>query len=166
MAAKDRLEQFLEEHGDKVLVDPKLWESVKKDNRWYSVFFQDITLDWMLVAIIERTGLRRGKELKTLMYSINIVQKAKLAYCLGIINKTTIDDLEHIHEIRNIFAHNYKASFANTKVLKHVRKLSTAKGQEVTEKNSYKFYSDATTNCLDIIDAQYKKQTMKGTQKG
>lgn len=166
MAAKDRMEQFLEEHGNKVLVDPKLWESVKIDNRWYHVFLSDITLDMMLIAITERAFLRRGKELKKLMYSINMAQKAKLAYSLGIINKTALNDLERIHEIRNIFAHNFKTSFANTKVLKLVRRLSTAKGQEVevTEKNSYKCYSDAITNCQDIIDAQYKEQTLKEAQ--
>jgi DNA-binding MltR family transcriptional regulator len=43
--------------------------------------------------------------------------RARLAYCLGLIPKTMLQDLQTMAEIRNILAHDFlKASFANEKV--------------------------------------------------
>jgi len=121
----------------------------------------------LLAGIIELTFSGRTKEVEKLMNSTNMVQKARLTYILGLIDKTVLNDLEQIHNIRNIFAHSFKASFADTKVLKFVRKLSTAKGQEVTAKNSFEFHLSARNKCMVHINAVLDKeeQELKKAQK-
>ena len=91
------------------------------------------------------------KEAEKLMNGINLIQKAKLAYLLGIIDETVKKDLIQIHEIRNEFAHNSEADFNHKDILKCVRKLSTAKGQQVTERNSFKFYKSAAKKCSTLF---------------
>jgi hypothetical protein len=149
----------------KVSIDRKQWEESKEDNKRSDAILGDIGLDILLGSIIEGSFQQRTKEVERLINSINMIQKARLAYILGLIDKTVLNDLEQIHEIRNKFSHSFEASFAHTKVLKFVRKLSTAKGQEVTEKNSDKFYESAGAKCVDHIMAVFDKQELKKAQK-
>lgn len=142
------------------------WDEAMEDQKRATVIVSDIGIDILLAGIIERTFPQRTKDVQKLMNGINMVQKARLAYILGFINKMVLGDLEQIHEIRNKFAHSFEPSFADTKVLKFVRKLSTAKGQEVTEKNSYKFYKSAGIKCVDHITAIIDEQELKKAQKG
>lgn len=137
------------------------WEEAMEDQKRVTVIVSDIGIDILLAGIIERTFPQRTKDVQKLMNGINMVQKARLAYILGFINKMVMKDLEQIHEIRNKFAHSFEPSFADTKVLKFVRKLSTANGQEVTEKNSYKFYKSAGIKCVDHITAIIDEQELK-----
>jgi DNA-binding MltR family transcriptional regulator len=89
---------------------------------------------------------------------VSLTHKARLAYAMGLIDKIALNDLEHIRRIRNIFAHSIEASFADTEVVKFVRKLSTAKDQEITAKNSYKFYRKAVGKCSTSLDEATKQE--------
>lgn len=142
------------------------WEAAMEDQKRAAVILSDIGIDIILAAIIERTFPQRTKDVQTLTNGINMVQKARLAYILELIDKMVLKDLEQIHGIRNNFSHSFKASFTYTKVLKFVRNLSTAKGQEVTEKNSYEFYESAGIKCVDHIMAVFDEQELKKAQKG
>ena len=149
-----------------VSIERKQWEKAIEDQKRSTVIVVDITFDILLAEIIERTFPRRTKDVQKLVNGINMIQKARLAYILGLIDKMVLGDLEQMHEIRNKFGHSFEASFTHTKVLKFVRELSTAKGQEVTEKNSYKFYKSAGIKCVDHITAIIDEQELKKAQKG
>lgn len=151
---------------DKVSIDRKQWEEAMEDQKRATVIVGDIGIGILLAATIEETFPQRTKDVQKLMNGINMVQKARLAYILGLIDKMVLGDLEQIHEIRNKFGHSFESSFADTKVLKFVRKLSTAKGQEVTEKNSYTFYESAGYKCMEHIMAVFDEQKLKKAQKG
>jgi DNA-binding MltR family transcriptional regulator len=138
----------------KTLIDvEKLDKLIKDENRieainWVSSF--DNSLKILLILHFSQ----RDKEVKTLMNNINMIQKARLAYALGLFDKTALKNFAQIHDIRNRFAHNLGTSFADSKVLKFVRNLSTTQGRKVTEKNSYEFYISALEACLkNIVDA-------------
>lgn len=150
-----------------VSIERKQWEKAIEDQKRSTVIVVDITFDILLAEIIERTFTRRTKDVQKLMNGINMIQKARLAYILGLIDKMVLGDLEQMHEIRNKFGHSFEASFTHTKVLKFVRELSTAKGQEVTEKNSHKFYKKALAKCVEhIMVVLADEQKLKKAQKG
>jgi hypothetical protein len=157
MAAKD--------NKSEVSISHLQWRYTLQNQKHVRTILRYITFDVeFLPNIIVGTFPQRTKEVEKLMNGINMVQKARLAYILGLIDKTVQHDLEQLHEVRNIFAHSRSASFANTKVLKFVRKLSTAKGQEVTAKNSYKFYEDAESKCvrhLHDVSAKQEQEAQK-----
>lgn len=148
------------------LVPGKQWERAMKDEERADAIVGDIGLAIFLATIIEGTFPKRTKDVKKLMDNpnINMALKARLAYILGLIGETVQNDLLKIHEIRNKFGHDFKASFAHTEVLKLVKKLSTAKDQTVTAKNSHKLYEDAGKTCVDHIVAVCEKQ--QKAQKG
>lgn len=169
MAAKDNKPRKTLDLGPtiapKVSMGRKQWEKAMKNQKRAHAILQPIGLDILLAAIIERNFQQRTKDVQRLVNGINMVQKARLAYILGLINNTVLNDLEQIHEIRNKFAHSFDASFSYTKVLDFVRKLSTAKGQEVTEKNSFEFYDSAGAKCSDHIATVLTKQELQKAQK-
>jgi len=170
MAAKDskhsKIVELVAARAAKVSIDRKQWEKAMKNQKRAHAILQPIGLDILLAAIIVRNFPQRNEDVQRLANGINMVQKARLAYILGLINKTVLEDLEQIYEIRNKFAHSFDASFAYTKVLDFVRKLSTAKGQKVTEKNSFKFYESAGAKCSDHIANVLTKQELQKAQKG
>lgn len=113
---------------------------------------------------------RRDNEVKKLMENINMVKKARLAYALGLIDKTALKNFAQIREIRNRFVHNLGTSFADSKVLKFVGKLSTTQGLMVTAKNSFKFYTSALRACLTNIQEAlqqevYRQAALRGWKK-
>lgn len=134
----------------KISMNIEQWEKSMENEKRSRTIQGYLGFDILLRDIIKRNFPERTKEVKKLMNSsnMNMIQKARLAYILGLINKTILNNLEQIHEIRNEFGHSFEASFANAKVLKFVRKLSTAKGQEITEYNSYDFYERAISFCI------------------
>ncbi|OHB83054.1 MAG: hypothetical protein A2Z38_11385 [Planctomycetes bacterium RBG_19FT_COMBO_48_8] len=107
-----------------------------------------MALDIILADMLQSHFIPLRKEVEKLTNGINMIQKARLANILGLIDKTVFNDLKQIHEIRNKFGHSFEASFANTEVLTFVKNLSTAKGKEVTTENSYKFYKSAVLECV------------------
>ena len=106
------------------------WEEAMEDQNRARAIMGDILIGIMLAKIIKGIFPRRTKDVQKLMNGINMVQKARLAYILGIIDKMVLEDLKKIQEIRNKFGHSFEASFADTKVLRYVRNLSTAKGKK------------------------------------
>ena len=163
MAAKKSGRKINLETGKKSMlsISRDEWVKAMEDQKRATVIVGDIGFDIMLAGIIEGTFPQRTKDVQKLMKSINMIQKARLAYILRLIDKVVLEDLEQINEIRNKFGHSFEASFAYTKVLKFVRKLSTAKGQEVTEKNSYKFYESVAIKCVEHIMAVFDEQQKK-----
>lgn len=124
-----------------------------------------MNLDTSLRILILQKFPKRTQEVRKLMNALNLVQKARLAYILNLIDGVVKKDLEQIHEIRNKFAHSFHASFFRKDVLKYVKQLSTAKGQsdEVIEKHSYKLYENAVNSCIcqimdkmEVNDAEVK----------
>ena len=170
-SAREILDRIMKE-GEKILsVLPESHTVIRRtsldelfeDKKRSTAILQPIGLDMALAAIIKKTFPQRNAEVQKLMNSINMIQKARLAYILRLIDKTVLDDLEQIHEIRNKFGHSLDASFAYSKVLNFVRRLSTATGQEVTEKNSYKFHQSAVAKCLaHLVTASQRRQAQQG----
>ncbi|MHC4230398.1 MAG: hypothetical protein ACYSW0_23440, partial [Planctomycetota bacterium] len=111
---------------------------------------------------------KRTKDVQNVMNNpnINMALKARLAYILGLIDKTVRNDLLKIHDIRCKFGHNFEASFAHTEVLKLVQKLSTAKDHKATAKNSHELFKSTGVKCRDHIMAVYEKQKVEKAQKG
>ena len=85
----------------------KLFEDEKRS----TAILQPIALDMTLAVIIANAFPKRTKDVPRLMNSINMAQKARLAYILGFIDKTVLADLVQIYEIRNRFGHSFDASF-------------------------------------------------------
>ncbi len=140
----------------KVQVDVREWRNILDNKRWVRVFTWDGGLDSILEDFLKLTFSRNNKEVKKL-FDCSIVHKARLAYALGLIDKITLDDLKHIHAIRNIFAHAVSASFANDEVLKKCKGLSTCIKDRsggkvnVTTRNSYGFYKAAVDKCVQTL---------------
>ena len=119
----------------------------------------DIGLDAILRAVIGRNFPHRTGEVEKLMNSTNMIQKARLANILQLIDGMVLKDLEQIHEIRNRFGHSFEARFSDGKVRGFVKKLSTAKDKTVTEKNCYKFYDSALIKCANCLDKAAEGQS-------
>lgn len=139
---------------DEKLIGIDEYTKLLKDQKRAGVLICDTTCDQRLQYLIHLSFSRRDKEVKKLFEPsiggplVSLTHKARLAYALGIIDKTFLKDLEQIHKIRNEFAHGLDTSFASTEVLKHTQKLSTAKGHKVTTTNSYKIFFSAMEKCL------------------
>jgi len=113
----------------------------------------------IMMEAFSAKNIKEFKEADKLMNSFNLIQKARLAYFLNIIDETHKKDLEQIHEIRNKFAHDYRADFSHKDILKYVKKLSAAKGKEVTEKNSCKFYESSVLKCIILFEERLLRHT-------
>lgn len=128
-----------------------------EDKKRLGVINIDTIFDEFLKHILMLHFSKRDKKVKKLFEPsiggplVSLTYKARLAYALRIIDETALNDLENIHNIRNKFAHNTDASFAGTEVIKSVKKLSTAKGKEVTAKNSYKCFESTKDKCTECL---------------
>ena len=151
MGWADKLDQM-------VTVDRDEYDKVKnrllKNKRYVLTLIWDNEFNKRLREILDETLSQRGQEALSLVKQLNIKKKARLAYVLELINETTAKDIIIINEIRNKFAHIVSKSFANPEVRALCANLSTAKGRNVTSKNSYDIYSKAVlkiTKCLGIL---------------
>ncbi len=141
----------------KTLVDLDELNKLLEDTKRVQVINWDTMFDHSLKNLLLIHFSRRNKNVQKLFEPSNggplvsLTHKARLAYALGIIDKTFLNDLEHIHKIRNEFAHSIEINFSDTKVLKFVEKLSTAKGHKVTAKNSHTLYKNANNKCLKSL---------------
>ena len=169
MAAKSNLQKFF----DKIPKDVGMrlsyneWQKVMEDKKRVYVITSDSILDAVLKNLLKIIFSRWNKEVEKLFNPeiggplVSLTNKARLAYSLGLIDKTALDDLRQTHNIRNIFAHGIEASFADAEVCKACTKLSTANGRKVTAKNSYKFYQDATNKCLRYISEGTRQEVIR-----
>ncbi len=134
-------------------VQQELKESQKavENEEWVKAITLDCWLDSLLEGLLERAFSQQSKKV-TGLFDCNILQKAKFAYALGLINKTTLCDLKLINKIRNTFAHSRNMGFTEPEIQNKCKGLSTAKGHKVTARTSYKIYKDAANQCrMNII---------------
>lgn len=108
----------------------------------------------------------------------SLINKARFAYALGLIERTTLKDLEQIHKIRNEFAHSIKINFADEEIVGYVKSLSTVNdSDDVTAKNSSNFLKSALEKCEECLHKmvvqegekkirRLKRMTKKKVQKG
>lgn len=83
---------------------------------------------------------------------VSLPTKARIAYALGLIEQTTLDDLKQIRKMRNKFAHSIKINFADKEIVGIVKDLSTVdEKNNVTAKNSYKFFKSALEKCEECL---------------
>ena len=141
------VEKSLEKYSDKQLIDKTKLQKFQKDEKRIRAIKIDVILDSALKNLFcELHFSKKDKQVKKLFEPniggplVSLTHKARLAYALGLIDKTLLNDVEFIHKIRNEFAHSIEADFTDTKVLEHVKKLSMSEGQDVTATNSYTFY--------------------------
>jgi len=138
--------------GDKLPIEPEKMQKFLEDSKRGDIIIRDIKLDIMLKAILMFNLSRFDKEVEKLLDLLNIAQKARLAYALKIINKTTLNDTIRMHDIRNRFAHHLKMNFTDTEIIKKCKKLSTAvKGESVSASKAEKFYMNAQEKCWDCF---------------
>jgi len=125
----------------KTLIDIHTLDNLRNDSARIGVIIKDTIFDAVLRGILMLYFPQGDEAVKKLFEPsiggplVSLTHKARLAYALGLIDKTGLNDFEHIHKIRNEFAHSTEMSFANATVVRYVQKLSTAKGRKVTGKN-------------------------------
>ena len=152
--------------GGKLPIEPEKVQKFLEDSKRGDIIIRDIKLDMMLKIIIIPNFSRFDKECEKLLDLLNIAQKARLAYALKIINKTTLNDTIRMHDIRNRFAHHLKMNFTDTEIIKKCKKLSTAvKGESVSAAKAEKFYMDAQEKCWDYITDKIREYHQKLTKK-
>ena len=178
MAAKDSkgtnsiniAEYFSGAPEGKMLIDIRSLNELLADTKRVQAINMDTIFDNMVKKLLLSHFSQQGKTVEELFDTnirgplVSLTHKAKLLYALGLIDKIARKDLEYIHRIRNKFAHSVEASFADTEVVKCVRKLSAAKDQEITERNSYKFYHKALGKCkkslIEAFNQEMYRQAM------
>ena len=148
----------------KTLVSISSLGSLKADSKRVQVIDGDTLLDVCFKEILTLYFSQSDKNVMKLFEPsiggplVSLTHKARLAYALGLIDKTTMNDSEYMHKIRNEFAHSIDASFTKTRVIKLVGKLSTVKNHEVTARNSYRFYNSAIAKCWRSFSETFKQE--------
>lgn len=148
-------------------MSPDLLDIVMKDSMLKNVITSGAILDNRLQQILSFTFLliNEGKNKRTIKEAdilfdpnrngplVSIMNKARLAYILGIIDKTIFNDLKYLSRIRNIFAHEYeKKGFGDSEVMAYCSKLSNAKGQKCKDGDKcYELYTEARKRCYDYF---------------
>ena len=121
------------------------------------VLISDAVFDDLLQSLLEVNFSQKDKDVAKLFDHKNngplcsLTQKARLAYALGLINKTALNDLNRMHIVRNRYAHLQKPSFSDPEIAKACSKLSTTKGHKVTANNYMEFYTMATRKYLEYF---------------
>lgn len=130
-----------------------------KDDRISSIVINhDIGLDFILEVCLKMTFRQDNySEIKKLFdpYSgilVSLIQKARIAYALGLIDKTTFKDITYLHKIRNFFAHRHRVKFTNPDMRKLCMKLSTAaKIKKFSSNKGLEFFVTAQSKCVKCI---------------
>ena len=137
------------ERLNKLFTDEKRVEALNWD-----AFFNE-----SLKRLLTLHFVQQDKDVEMLMQNINMAKKARIAYALGLIDRTALNDFVRIHNIRNEFAHRFDATFADTAIRRECMRLSTAKDQKtVTAKNPYKSYISALRACRTNIQEAFKQE--------
>ena len=137
----------------KKLIDISSLDSLKKDKKRVKVIDGDTMLDFCFRGLLILYFSKRDKDVRKLFDPsiggplVSLTNKARLAYALGLIDKTALKDLEYMHKIRNEFAHSIDVNFTKTRIIKLVKSLSTAQSHKVTARNSYNLYIKALDKC-------------------
>jgi len=126
------------------------YQKAVENEEWVNTITWDCVLEFFLEDLLKQTFSQQSKKVAGL-FDCSMIQKAKFAYAIGLIDKTTLGDLKLINDIRNKFAHSIDISFADSKVRNKCKGLSTAKGHTVTASNAYKIYKNAVNQCQKNI---------------
>jgi hypothetical protein len=133
------------------------WKKAEKNETRAKVIVEDALFDDILGYLIGYALSPKDDVLSTLLKSMELNDRARLAYVLRVIPKGTMQDLHRIHNIRNKWAHLEKPSLDDKELKKNVLALSTVgskKKKEVTEANYMDFFWDAVQDCRKtILDA-------------
>ncbi|MBL7186387.1 MAG: hypothetical protein ISS70_08675 [Phycisphaerae bacterium] len=153
-------------------------EKASKNKQRTDVLNWDTSFDTIIKDLLLLHFSRTDKVVKKLFEPsihgplVSLTHKARLMYALGLIDKTTLDDLQNIHNIRNKFAHSIEPDFSSDEVLKLVQKLSTAKikKKRATAKNSFRLYASVLHTCVESLkDAleqeKYRKAVLLSAKK-
>lgn len=171
---KSNVKRYLEEVKKKVPTHWLVWEQIMEkmeDAKRMEVLNRDTMIDTSLKDLLYFQFSREEKEVDELLFDpqrgtlATMTSKAKLAYALGLIDKTTLNDLGKIHNIRNRFAHNTDMNFESDEVHKEVRKLSIAKGKKKSVWNSYKLYNTASKACSSTVLKAVVKEVNKVSER-
>lgn len=137
----------------------KLLEELKENEEWKSAITSNCLSYFLLRNKLNQTFSQQSKEVENL-FDCSMKQKAKFAYAIGLIDKTTLSDLVLINDIRNEFSHCILyISFADPEVKNKCKGLSTAKGHKVKADNCYEIYKNAVNQCLKkIISAKIRQK--------
>ena len=132
------------------------WKKAEENETRAKVIVEDALFDDILGHLIEYALSPKDDVLSTLLKSMGLNDRARLAYVLGGIPKGIMRDLHRIHNIRNKWAHLEKPKFSAKEWKRDVLALSTvgSKKDKVTEKNYMDFVWDAVQDCRKtILDA-------------
>ena len=137
----------------KVEVDFVDWHEACKDKVRRQAIVTDALFESALDCVIQLRLSPKDEVLGQLLSATKMNDKTRLAYVLGLITKGTMQDLQHMHNIRNTFAHARKPDWSNPDLVKQVLRLSTVKGKrkQVIGLNLMDFYSEARRKCRDSI---------------
>jgi len=147
----------LEKLIGKVEISWKEWTKLSEYQRRAKVLISDAVFDDLLQSLLEGHFSRMDKDVAKLFdYKNNgplcsLTQKARLAYALGLIDRTILVDLIRMHIIRNRYAHLQEPSFSDSEIAKACTKLSTVRGQKVTANNYMEFYTMAVAKYLNYL---------------
>lgn len=161
---------------DKELIDINKLKKLKKDEERIGAINWDTTFDQILKEILCIHFSREDKNVTKLFEPsiggplVSLTHKARLLYAMGLIDAEALKDLEDIHKIRNEFAHSIKADFSDTKVLKHIKNLSTSKGHKVKGTDASIYFNSAIAKCIEHIKValqqeEYRQATLKSGKK-
>jgi hypothetical protein len=154
-------------------ITPKEWKEAQQDKTRTEVIVFDAMANDLLSHLVDYELSPKDGELDCLLQAMQLNNRARLAYVLDLIDKRTMQDLRHIHNIRNKWAHVAKPTFSDEEMKKDVLRLSTvgAKKQTVTEGNYMDFCRDAMIRCaqamLDSLNKSLSKmqQSQQGVRK-
>lgn len=106
------------------------------------------------LANIIRSFLIDTKEAEKLLEGFNaplgtLSSRATMAYTLGLITKDEYEEINILKKIRNLFAHNFKASFEDDKIIDLCKKLTfSAKDYENVKVDSFGQYNTASVSLI------------------
>ena len=172
---KSSVQQYLEDVKKKVPTHWLVWEEIENkmvDAQRMDVLNRDALIDSRVKDILQLFIFKRDekdKEVEKLFDPsiggplVSLPNKARLIYALGLIDETTSKDLETIHKIRNIFAHNVDLDFESNEVYQLVKKLSIVRDKKkpVTMKNSFELYSTTSEACSKALGKVLEKEIEK-----
>ena len=135
---------------------PISWEQLEQaqeDKTRREVIVEDALFKDVLGYLIECAFPPRNDVLNTLLNSMELNDRARLACVLGLIQKGTMQDLHRIHNIRNKWAHMELPDFSDKEWKRDVLALSTvgSDSDKVTGKNYMNFFWQAVADCRKAL---------------
>jgi hypothetical protein len=146
---------------DHYRVTQEEWKEAQENDTRTKVIGEDALFHDVLGHLITSALSPKDDVLETLLNSMELNDRARLAYVLRHIEKRTMQDLHRIHNIRNKWAHLAKPTFSAKEWKRDVLSLSTVgnKKDKVTAKNYMDFFWAAAQDCRTAILDAMKRVT-------